>query len=122
LAEVRDRLEQAQQRYKAVYDRRHHPVQYAPGQWVWLRLLHRPVASLNVQGRRKLGPRFFGPFQISERIGEVAYRLILPAGVRLHDVFHVELLKPLYGEPPSQPPVLPLIQHGYVVVEPEAVL
>jgi hypothetical protein len=122
LAEVRDRLEQAQQHYKAVYDRRHRPVQFAPGQWVWLRLLHRPVASLNVQGRGKLGPRFFGPFQISERIGEVAYRLILPAGVRLHDVFHVGLLKPFYGEPPTQPPVLPMIQHGHVVVEPEAVL
>jgi hypothetical protein len=122
LAEVRDRLEQAQQHYKVVYDRRHRPVQFSPGQWVWLRLLHRQVVSLNVQGRGKLGPRFFGPFQISERIGEVAYRLILPAGVRLHDVFHVGLLKPSYGEPPTQPPVLPMIQHGHVVVEREAVL
>ena len=28
LAEVRDRLEQAQQHYKAVYDRRHRPVEF----------------------------------------------------------------------------------------------
>jgi hypothetical protein len=61
LAEVRDRLEQAQQHYKAVYDRRHQLVMFAPGQWVWLRLLHRPVASLQVQGRGKLGPKFFDP-------------------------------------------------------------
>ena len=56
LAEVRDRLEQAQQHYNAVYDHRHRQVSFVPGQWVWLHLLHRPVASLNVKGRGKLGP------------------------------------------------------------------
>jgi len=30
LAEVRDRLEQAQQHYKSVYDRRHRPVEFVP--------------------------------------------------------------------------------------------
>jgi hypothetical protein len=48
--------------------------------------------------------------------------LALPAGARIHDVFHVGLLKPFYGEPPVQPPALPLIQHGRVVVQPEQVL
>ena len=57
-----------------------------------------------------------------ERIGDVAYRLALPAGARIHDVFHVGLLKKFYGEPPSQTPALPLVQHDRVVVEPEAVL
>ena len=89
---------------------------------MWLRLLHRPVASLQVKGRGKLGPKFFGPFKVVERIGDVAYRLELPAGARIHDVFHVGLLKKFYGEPPSQTPELPLIQHGRVVVEPEEVL
>ena len=62
LAEVRDRLEQAQQYQKAQHDRRHREVVFTPGQWVWLRLLHRPAASMDVRGRSKLGPRFFGPF------------------------------------------------------------
>jgi len=122
LAEVRDRLEQAQQHYKAVYDKRHRPVEYAPGQWVWLRLMHRPAASLNVRGRGKLGPRFFGPYQILERVGDVAYKLALPVGTRIHDVFHVGLLKPFHGEPPVVIPALPPLQHGRVVPEPEAVL
>ena len=122
LAEVRDRLEQAQQHYKAVYDRRHRPVHYAPGQWVWLRLLHRPAASLDVRGRGKLGPRFFGPFQVLEQIGDVAYKLRLPAGARIHDVFHVGLLKPFHGEPPTQVQPLPAVRHGRVLVEPEEVL
>ena len=122
LAEVRDRLEQAQQHYKAVYDRHHHPVSFVPGQWVWLRLLHRPVASLNIKGHGKLGPKFFGPYQVLERVGDVAYKLQLPTGARIHDVFHVGLLKPFHGEPPMQPPVLPPLHHGRVVVQPEAVL
>jgi len=122
LAELRDRLEQAQQHYKSVYDRRHRPVVFEPGQWVWLHLLHRPVASLQVQGRGKLGPKFFGPYKVAERIGDVAYRLVLPAGARIHDVFHVGLLKPFHGDPPEQTPVLPPIQHGRVVVEPAEVL
>ena len=122
LAEVRDRLEQAQQHYKAVYDRRHRPVEFSPGQWVWQCLLHRPAASLNVRGRGKLGPRFFGPYQVPERIGDVAYKLALPVGAQIHDVFHVGLLKPFHGDPPEVIPSLPPLQHGRAVPEPEAVI
>jgi hypothetical protein len=112
LAEVRDRLEQTQQHYKAIYDSKHRPVECSPGQWVWLRLLHRPIASLQVHGRGKLGPKFFGPYQVVERVGDVAYKLRLPARARIHDVFHVGLLKPFYGVPPIQTPDLPPIEHG----------
>jgi hypothetical protein len=44
-----------QQQYMHYYDRKHREVTFAVGQLVWLRLLHRPLASLDVKGRSKLG-------------------------------------------------------------------
>jgi hypothetical protein len=78
LAEVRQRLLQAQQLSKRFYDANHRDVEFAVGDWVWLRLLHRTAQSLDPRSRRKLGPRYAGPFQVVERIGRVAYRLQLP--------------------------------------------
>jgi hypothetical protein len=62
LMEIRERLEQAQQHYKMYYDRGHRELEFEEGQWVWLHLLHRQVASLDVKGRGKLGPQFYGLF------------------------------------------------------------
>ena len=42
----------------------------------------------------KLSPRFVGPFEILERIGQVAYRLALPPVLSaVHNVFHVSALQ-----------------------------
>ena len=52
---------------------------------------------------RKLTPLFVGPFPILERVGQVSYRVELPADFgSIHNVFHVSLLKPHHGEPPRQ--------------------
>jgi hypothetical protein len=69
------------------YDRKHREIEFQSGQWVWLRLLHRLMASLEIKGKGKLGPKFNGPFKILERVGDVAYKLQLPAGAKIHDVF-----------------------------------
>jgi hypothetical protein len=122
LAEVRERLEQAQQQHKAFYDHKHRQLDFVVGKWAWLCLLHRLIASLDIKGRRKLRPNFFGPFQVMEKIDNVAYRLQLLAGAPLHDVFHVGLLKKFYGEAPATPGTLPPIRHGHACPTPTTVL
>ncbi|GKA03186.1 putative reverse transcriptase domain-containing protein, partial [Tanacetum coccineum] len=54
----------------------------------------------------KLAPRFVGPFEITERIGPVAYRLRLPEELNgVHDTFHVSNLKKCLAEPTLQIPL-----------------
>jgi hypothetical protein len=119
LVDVRYWLEQAQTVQKLHYDKQHCQVSYTVGDWVLLRLRHRPVASLSQASKGKLQPRFFGPYRITELINEVAVRLALPPRAKLHDVFHVGLLKKWVGAPPATPPPLPVIHNGAVQPEPD---
>eukprot|EP00253_Pinus_taeda_P002068 PITA_02068 len=50
-------------------------------------------SSLRIGPCVKLAPWFCGPFNIIERIGTVAYRFTLPQTMKVHDAFHVSLLK-----------------------------
>ena len=55
---------------------------------------------IRFQKRGKLNTWYIGPFRILEKIKPVAYRLKLPQDLeRIHDVFHVFMLKKYISDP-----------------------
>ena len=50
-------------------------------------------SSLRLGSCAKLAPHYCGPFEILSKIGQVAYQLELPPNLRVHNVFHIYVLK-----------------------------
>ena len=66
--------------------------------WVFVRLQPYKQLSLKQQGKNKLAPKFYGPYQIIRKISPIAYELKLPDKSRIHKVFHVSNLKKQLGQ------------------------
>ena len=60
-----------------------------------------PLRGMMQFGKKgKLSPRFIGPFEITQRVRRLAYRIALPPDlVRVHDVFHVSMLRKYIANP-----------------------
>ncbi|XP_057251736.1 uncharacterized protein LOC130591820 [Beta vulgaris subsp. vulgaris] len=60
-----------------------------------------PTKGVMRFGRKgKLSPCYIGPYEILERIGQVAYRLALPTELaKVHNVFHVSQLRKYISDP-----------------------
>jgi hypothetical protein len=52
---------------------------------------------------RKLSAKFVGPFAVLKRVGKVAYRLELPPSLKIHNVFHVSVLRRYNGSKLAPP-------------------
>ena len=96
---IRKRLLAAQSRQKSYADKRRRPLEFEVGDHVFLKVS--PVTGIGrAIKRKKLSPRYIGPFEILARIGPVAYRIALPPNLsKLHDVFHVSQLKRYQPDP-----------------------
>ena len=90
---IRQRLETTQSRQKSYADKRTRPLSFDVDDHVFLKIkLRRGVIWFGKKG--KLSPRYVGPFEILEKVGEVAYRLALPPSLAsIHKVFHVSMLR-----------------------------
>ena len=51
--------------------------------------------SLKRNGAEKLNPRYYGPYKVIQKIGEVAYESELLEGSKIHNVFHVDVFSTL---------------------------
>lgn len=95
---LKHHLHLAKTRMKQQADKGHTERNFEIGDWVYLKLHPYRQKSLNHRPSQKLAPRFYGPFQITAKMGPVAYRLLLPPQCKLHPTFHVSLLKKKIGD------------------------
>ncbi|KAL4340954.1 hypothetical protein GQ457_08G025200 [Hibiscus cannabinus] len=100
-----DQLKIASDRQKSYVDLKCREIEYVVGDRVFLKVS--PWKKVMRFGRKgKLSPRYIGPYEIVERVGSVAYRLLLPPELeRIHDVFHVSMLRKYRSDPSHVMPV-----------------
>ncbi|GAV61070.1 Chromo domain-containing protein [Cephalotus follicularis] len=96
---VKKSLLVAQSLQKNYADRRRRKLEFEKGDHVFLRIL--PSKGLSRFGQKgKLAPRYIGPYDILERVGEVAYQIALPPNLsNVHNVFHVSMLRKYVPDP-----------------------
>ncbi|CAJ2652659.1 unnamed protein product [Trifolium pratense] len=96
---IREKMKASQSRQKSYHDKRRKDLEFQEGDHVFLRVT--PVTGVGrALKSKKLTPRFIGPYQISERVGTVAYRVGLPPHLsNLHYVFHVSQLRRYVADP-----------------------
>ena len=79
----------AQERMKVQVDKHRVERSFSEGDWVYFILQPYRQRSLKPNALGKLSPKFYGPFQVQHRVGEVAYKLDLLVDSLIHPVFHV---------------------------------
>eukprot|EP00253_Pinus_taeda_P019597 PITA_19597 len=95
---VRANLKAAQDKQKNFVDRKRRFKEYLVGDHVFIKIQAKK-STLQWSGCAKLVPQYYGPFQVLARIVPIAYQLALPSHIRVHNVFHVSVLKKYVYDP-----------------------
>jgi hypothetical protein len=77
----------AHNRMKQQADQGRSKRQFAEGGQGFFRLQPHKQTSLKAEHCQKLAPKFYGPYTVLKRVGQVAYQLALPSHSKLHPVF-----------------------------------
>ena len=88
---LREEMKNAQIRQKANYDQHRKPdLNLKSGDMVWFI----PRNDKTTRPSKKLDYKKMGPFKIVKKVGTSSYKLDLLASMRIHNTFHISLLKP----------------------------
>ncbi|QRW20374.1 Retrotransposable element Tf2 protein [Rhizoctonia solani] len=102
--EIKAALSISQERMKHFYDQRHREEEgIQVGDKAWL-------SHQNISTDRpsiKLSHKKLGPYLVIEKIGSHAYKLQLPHTMRIHPVFHINLLTKFRPDPHGRDPPQP---------------
>nr|GEX29462.1 putative reverse transcriptase domain-containing protein [Tanacetum cinerariifolium] len=103
--QIKERLKTTRSRQKSYDDKRRKPLEFKFGDRVLLKVSPwKGVVRFGKKG--KLALWYVGPFEIMERVGQVAYRLKLPQELScIHYTFHVLNLKKCLAESDARIPL-----------------
>nr|GEW53685.1 putative reverse transcriptase domain, ribonuclease H-like domain, aspartic peptidase domain protein [Tanacetum cinerariifolium] len=103
--QIKQRMQAARDRQKSYADLKRKPMEFQVGDKVMLKFLPwKGVVHFGKQG--KLKPRYVRPFNVLERVGDVAYKLdLLEELSRVHNTFHVSNLKKCHADEPLAVPL-----------------
>ncbi|GKC19156.1 putative reverse transcriptase domain-containing protein, partial [Tanacetum coccineum] len=105
ISQIKDRLKVARDCQKSYADKRRKPLEFCVVEFVLLKVSPwKGVVRFRKKG--KLAPKFVGPFEITERIGLLAYRIRLPEELNgVHDTCHMSNLKKCLADPTQHVPL-----------------
>ncbi|MCO5563317.1 hypothetical protein L7F22_016957 [Adiantum nelumboides] len=90
--QVQQAIQKSQEKQKKAANKHRRRLHFRDSDWVLLRFEKARIRKQ--KGKEKFYPklriRYYGPFQISEVINDVSYRLSLPASWEIHNAFHVK--------------------------------
>ena len=117
---AREAIKTANEAYAKYADEKRREKEFEVGDKVLLSTkFFKPPADK--ERRRKLAPKYAGPFEVTRVISPVAYELKLPQGTNVHNVFHASLLREYHEDTtgtrkaPAPPAVLVDGELEYVV-------
>ena len=96
-AVLRQQLLRVQQKMKSTADKKRIFREFDVGDQVFLKLQPYIQTSVAPRSNQKLAYKFYGPYRVLARVGQVAYLLELPQASKIHPVIHVSQLKKVIG-------------------------
>ena len=96
---IKERIKTAFSRQKSYADPKRKDMQFSVGDHVFLKIS--PMKGVMRFGKKgKLSPRYIGPFEVLDRVGNISYRLALPPNMGyVHLVFHISMLRKYISGP-----------------------
>ena len=120
---MKDNVQVSQNQQKQYADQHRMERQFQVNDLVYLRFNPYKQTTMKGKGSENLKSRFYGPYKVIQKVGEVAYQLELPMGSKIHNVFHVSCLKKVMGQHISVSDTLPpLDDEGQLVLIPNKIL
>lgn len=104
---LKKNLLKAQERMTYYANRHRTERSFEEGDEVFLKTQDFRQNSLKDSKDNKFSARYYGLYKILKKVGFVAYRLQLPESVKIHNTFHVSLLKKKIGPDHMVSTILP---------------